>query len=183
MRGEGKKRVWRCETRRSRCTPRALTSQGREGAHATARKAAGGTVERTHSVFSKARQSWLSLRARLPLTASAHQRTAELTSVERLVSVKTLKKCHKLQNFESEDPLQKILIQRDSSKISFLSETSVKKRTTGAALQNSTQFSVAVYFGNGVSRHKTYPKPFCLTSSPIGTVQATAGSQSYNEKL
>ena len=69
------------------------------------------------------------------------------------------------------------------AKIWFMSENTVNNLITGDALHNSTQLSVAVYFGNGVSRHKTYPKPFCLTSSPIGTVQATAGSQSYNEKL
>lgn len=39
------------------------------GADATARKAAGCTVKRTGIVLSKARQTWLSLRARLPLAA------------------------------------------------------------------------------------------------------------------
>ena len=44
------------------------------GAHAPARKAAGCTLKMTQNVFSKARQSSLSLRARLLLAASlAHQ--------------------------------------------------------------------------------------------------------------
>ena len=61
------------------------------GAHAPARKAAGCTLKRTQNVFSKARQSSLSLRARLLLAASlAHQRTAELLSA-CFPTVKTIK--------------------------------------------------------------------------------------------
>ena len=120
VRREGKKRgcvqveekgKW-CHNGKRAAAARTYLRWGREGAPARCARngtqGGGCTVKRTHIVLSKARQSWLSLRARLPLTASAHQRTAELTSVERLVSVKTMKKCHKLQNFESEDPLKKI---------------------------------------------------------------------------
>jgi hypothetical protein len=71
MRRKGKKRVRRCE---ARCSCAHLLERAERvhlrGEHVTARKAAGCTVKRTHSVYSKARQSWLSLRARLPLAAS-----------------------------------------------------------------------------------------------------------------
>jgi hypothetical protein len=53
------------------------------------------------------------------------------------------------------------------AKIWFMSEKSVTNLITGDALHSPTQLSVAVYFGNGVSRHKPYPNPSCLTSRPV----------------
>jgi hypothetical protein len=53
------------------------------GADATARKAAGCTVKRTGIVLSKARQTWLSLRARLPLAALHPSADSTLTPASR----------------------------------------------------------------------------------------------------